>query len=93
MYSTPPRAVHPDLVELAGGTGKVAERAQKLLYEGKTVEAIHLADVALSVDPKNPDTWKIRLQGLERLLKESRNSNGRGWLTHGVRQARQALGQ
>ena len=49
LYPVPAKSVHGDLVELAGGADAVRTRASDRLASGEPVEAIHLAEVALSV--------------------------------------------
>ena len=93
MFATPPAAVYPDLVRLAGGASAVAAAAQKLLGEKKLVEALHLADAALSVEPANRIALEVRLSAFQQLLKQSRNSNERGWLNFGIQETRRKMAQ
>ncbi|MBL8231289.1 MAG: hypothetical protein JNL98_22535 [Bryobacterales bacterium] len=91
MYATPPKAVYPDLVEMAGGAAKVAARARQHLNGGKTLEALHLADAAIEADPESRPAWRVRIEALRKLLSQSRNSNERGWLNAGIREAQAKL--
>jgi alkyl sulfatase BDS1-like metallo-beta-lactamase superfamily hydrolase len=91
MYATPPKAVYPDLVRLAGGAAKVAAESQKKLAEKKWVEALHLADIALAADPRERMALESRLAAFQALLKESRNSNERGWLEYGIRETKSRM--
>ncbi|MEM9599114.1 MAG: MBL fold metallo-hydrolase, partial [Acidobacteriota bacterium] len=50
LYPVPPSAAHPDLVELAGGPDAVANRASEKLDAGLPVEAIQLAEIALTAE-------------------------------------------
>ena len=93
MYSTAASAIHPELVRMAGGAQQVAARARKLLEEGRTIEALQLTDAALAADPRSRAAWEVRIAALERLLKESRNSNERGWLNHALGEAKKAMGE
>jgi len=81
LYDVPPSAVHADLVELAGGAEAVAKRAGQKLSEGEPVEAIHLAEVALSAAPRNVEALEVMVAAHERLEAESENF----WLTQWLR--------
>jgi alkyl sulfatase BDS1-like metallo-beta-lactamase superfamily hydrolase len=91
MYETPPAAVYPDLVEMAGGAEAVAGRAEALLQEGKLQEALHMAEVALAANPENLTALKARLAAFESLRAHSRNSNESGWLEHGMSETRKKI--
>lgn len=91
MYSAPPKAVYPDLVRLAGGAAKVAAESQRKLADRKWVEALHLADMALASDPKDKIALETRLAAFQALLKESKNSNERGWLEFGIRETKSRM--
>lgn len=80
LYATPARAVHADLVELAGGADAVAYRAKKKLAAGAPVEAIHLAEVALSARPLHRGALEASLAAHERLERESENFWLSSWL-------------
>jgi len=81
LYDVPPSAVHADLVELAGGAEAVAKRAGQKLSEGEPVEAIHLAEVALSAAPRNVEALEVMVAAHERLEAQSENF----WLTQWLR--------
>ncbi|MBT8466289.1 MAG: MBL fold metallo-hydrolase [Deltaproteobacteria bacterium] len=81
LYDVPQRAVHGDLVELAGGTDAIAERAASKLEAGEPVEAIHLAEVALSADATNVAAVEVMIAAHEKLESESENF----WLTQWLR--------
>lgn len=91
MYATPPSAVFPILVPMAGGARAVAERAMALVEAGDPVRALRLADAALAAEPNNQTALKARLAGLTALEQQSSNSNERGWLKHGIRMTRESL--
>jgi alkyl sulfatase BDS1-like metallo-beta-lactamase superfamily hydrolase len=91
MYSTPPAAVYPELVRMAGGASAVAARALELIGAGSIVEGLHLADIALAADPGDRRALEARLRALESLAAKSSNSNERGWLRFGAGEAHRAL--
>jgi len=84
MFVTPPQAVHPEVVALAGGAGPVAARAQALADGGDPEGALHLADVALAAEPDSQAALEARLAALEALLAASRNINEAGWLNAAI---------
>ena len=49
-------------VELAGGTGPVLERAQKLLGEGQHALACHLVEAACYASPTDPRVHELRVE-------------------------------
>lgn len=81
LYEVPRNAVHGDLVELAGGADAIAERAATRLEAGEPVEAIHLAEVALSADATNVAALEVMIAAHEKLESESENF----WLTQWLR--------
>jgi alkyl sulfatase BDS1-like metallo-beta-lactamase superfamily hydrolase len=93
MYATPPAAVYPELVTLAGGAAAVAARARQLVEAGSLLEGLHLADVALAADASHRAALEARLRALEALEAKSTNSNERGWLRFGIGETRRRLEQ
>lgn len=88
MYAESPAVAYPPLVELAGGAGRVAARAQELLSAGQVLQALHLADIALTAEPRQPGALAVRIAALERLLELSANINERGWLKSALAETR-----
>jgi len=91
LYDVPAWSVHGDLVELAGGPGAVAERARAKLDAGMPLEAIHLAEVALAVEPDHPPALEVSLHAHERLEEESENFWLTSWLRHCRKEIRTRL--
>jgi alkyl sulfatase BDS1-like metallo-beta-lactamase superfamily hydrolase len=91
MYAVPPSSVYPDLVQLAGGPDAVVQLALAKLAVGRPVEALHLTDVVLVSEPKNPAALNARIKALESLLDRSQNFIEDGWLRYGIRQAKEKL--
>jgi alkyl sulfatase BDS1-like metallo-beta-lactamase superfamily hydrolase len=81
LYAVPPSSVHPVLVELAGGPDAVAAKASERLADGAAIEAIYLAEIALTKDAKNVAALKVIIAAHERLESESENF----WLTQWLR--------
>ena len=55
------------------------------------MRALYLADMALAADPRDIAGLEARLQILRILDRRSRNSNERGWLQAGIRDAEARL--
>ncbi len=75
LYSVPPTAVFPDLVELAGGDTPVLERARKHLTDGRPLHALHLAEAVLAVRPDSPSALQVKLAATKQLLDASTKEN------------------
>ncbi len=81
LYDVPAKAVHGDLVELSGGPEAIAKRATAKLEAGEPLQAIHLAEVALSAAPTNVAALEAVIAAHEKLEAESENF----WLTQWLR--------
>lgn len=84
LYSVPPRAINPDLVELAGAKALV-ERAAKKVAEGKLEEALHLTDIVLDAEPENEAAIALAISVHETLLTASVNFWLSGWLENQIK--------
>ena len=91
LYGVPERAVHGDLVELAGGPDALARRAAERLAEGNAPEAIHLAEIALSSDAAHRPSLETSLRAHQRLEAESENFWLTSWLRREIAELRAAL--
>lgn len=90
MFELPPSSIYPDLVKLAGAEA-VVKLAQEKIAAGKLIEALHLTDVVLAADPKNPDALNARIKALEVLRDKSENYVETGWLEYGIDKAKLQL--
>jgi alkyl sulfatase BDS1-like metallo-beta-lactamase superfamily hydrolase len=75
LYGVPRSSINADLAELAGGAGALVTRARAKLDQGRPLEAIHLLDIALGVDPKNADGLAVKRAALTFLTAESGGTN------------------
>jgi glyoxylase-like metal-dependent hydrolase (beta-lactamase superfamily II) len=75
LYGVPRSAVNADIAELAGGASALAGRARLHVEAGRPLEAIHLLDIALGVDPANKDALTVKKAALEKLLTASGGNN------------------
>lgn len=75
LYGVPRSSIDADLVELAGGVAALVTRAKSKVEAGKPLEAIHLLDIALAVEPGQVDGLKAKKAALEQLLSACGFSN------------------
>jgi hypothetical protein len=92
MYEKPVSTVYPDVVKLAGGPDSFARLAMERAQAGQAVEALHLNDMALAVDPNHNPSLEAKLKALETLRSRCHNSNERGWLDFSINQVKGKLG-
>jgi alkyl sulfatase BDS1-like metallo-beta-lactamase superfamily hydrolase len=86
----PASQAYPEMVRLAGGPDAVAQRATGLASTDPLL-ALYLTDMALAADRANRVALQARIAALQALERSSTNSNERGWLAAGIRQAEAAL--
>jgi hypothetical protein len=60
---------------LAGGAEALAARAQRKLEQNQPLEALHLLDIALHVEPKQAQALAAKKTALELLLQQSGGTN------------------
>jgi len=75
LYGVPRSSVDADLVELAGGADKLAERARTKLDADKPLEALHLVAIALGAEADNRAALTVKKDASQRLLEQSGQSN------------------
>jgi glyoxylase-like metal-dependent hydrolase (beta-lactamase superfamily II) len=94
LYGVPRSSVDADLVELAGGPGKLAERARARLSAGQPLEAIHLLDVALGAAPADAAALAVKKDALQKLLADcgGQNLSETMWLKSEIAATEAALG-
>jgi alkyl sulfatase BDS1-like metallo-beta-lactamase superfamily hydrolase len=80
LFAVPTSSVHADVVELSGGPEALVGRAQSHLAAGRPVEAIHLLEIVLSVEPDHAAARETMADAHEYLLADSRNFWERAWL-------------
>jgi alkyl sulfatase BDS1-like metallo-beta-lactamase superfamily hydrolase len=74
LYPTPVRGVYADLASLAGADALAAAAGQKL-QGGKPLDAIHLAEIALTGAPQNAAALRVYLAAHEQLLAQAPAGN------------------
>lgn len=75
LYPVPRASINHDLVELAGGTGPLTQRAREKLDNGQALEALHLLDITLDAMPADSDALAVKKDALQLLLSESGGNN------------------
>lgn len=84
LYPVPRRAVHGDLVALAGGASAIVERAREKLADGRHAEAIHLLDVVLTEPAPPAAALEVAIAVHRALAKESVNFWLSAWLNEQI---------
>ena len=84
LYGVPASSVHSDLVELAGGAAALTRRAREKLAAGACVEALHLTEIVLSVDPDHAACLEVALRAHRELDAASENFWLSSWLRHQI---------
>ncbi|WP_319453948.1 MULTISPECIES: alkyl sulfatase dimerization domain-containing protein [unclassified Mycobacterium] len=75
LYDAPPSTVWPDLIELAGGTAGLIERAKAHVDEGRPLQALHLTDIVLSQTPGDAGASDVKHAALQQLLSAAGGEN------------------
>ncbi|MGQ3230432.1 MAG: alkyl sulfatase dimerization domain-containing protein, partial [Blastomonas fulva] len=93
LYHVPRSAVNDDLVMLAGGPSALAHQASVHVIAGRPLEAIHLLDIALDVEPAHRESLGVKKQALTALLDASgsRNLSETMWLKSEIAAVDQSL--
>jgi glyoxylase-like metal-dependent hydrolase (beta-lactamase superfamily II) len=93
LYGVPQRAVWHDLVRLAGGTDRLVDEARRFVAERRPLEALHLTDIVVGVEPAHRGARETQIRALELLIDQSGGTafDEMGWLENEIRQAREAL--
>jgi glyoxylase-like metal-dependent hydrolase (beta-lactamase superfamily II) len=89
LYDIPPSSVWPDIIDLAGGTGALTERAQALAEARRPLQALHLTDIVLAHSPGDAAALQVKRAALEQLLAASGRENHSEvqWLEQDIKQA------
>ena len=92
LYATPPEAVYPDVVALAGADALVA-RSEERLADGDRLEALHLAEMVLADNVGHVGALTAKLSALRSLFDEygQRNFQEAGWYRVEIGQVEQQL--
>jgi alkyl sulfatase BDS1-like metallo-beta-lactamase superfamily hydrolase len=86
----PASQAYDEIVRLTGGADAVAARAAAIAASDP-IRALYLTDMALAVDRGHRGALEARIAALRALDAASVNSNERGWLQAGIRDAERRL--
>jgi alkyl sulfatase BDS1-like metallo-beta-lactamase superfamily hydrolase len=86
----PASQAYGEMVKSAGGPDPVAARARDLA-DRDPLTALYLTDMVLAVDDHHRAALEARIKALQALVARSTNSNERGWLAAGIREAEAKL--
>ena len=75
LYDVAPSSVWSDVVDLAGGTAPLTERADAHAAAGRPLQALHLTDIALAHAPADPAALSVKREALQQLLASSGREN------------------
>lgn len=75
LYAVPRASVDADLCRLAGGADRLADAARDKLQQQQPLEALHLLDIALGVEPTNRQALSAKANALQQLLEASGGAN------------------
>ena len=81
LYSVPQKAIHADLVELAGAD-HVVQRAGRKAAVGEHEEALHLLDIVLNADPAHAGAQALAIRVHQTLMADAKTfcTTGNFWL-------------
>jgi hypothetical protein len=91
LYDVPHWRAYPELVRLAGGAEAVARAAQERAQRAP-LEALHLAEAALAVEPGARAALDASLAAHRALLAQSVNFWETRWLEHEIARLERARG-
>lgn len=86
----PASQAYDEIVKLAGGPDAVAARASELAT-ADPLRALYLTDMVLALNRSHRRALEARIAALKALDAQSKNSNERGWLAAGLRDAESRL--
>ena len=94
LYNVPPQAIWPELVELAGGTAPLVQRAQEHLDAGRPLEALQFVDMVLAQNPADRSALLVKLGAHQLHLERSGRENFSEvrWLEAEISDTQAALG-
>lgn len=80
LYAVPQSSIHPDLIDLAGGTAAIVTRAREHFAAGDDLQAVHLLDIVLSQPKADGPALDLAIEVHRRLESESVNFWLSEWL-------------
>lgn len=93
LYSVPQRAIHGDLIELAGGQAAIVERAREKFAAGAHEESLHLLDLIASQPTAIPEALELGIEVHRALQPSSENFWLSAWLRNQIELLEKRLGE
>jgi alkyl sulfatase BDS1-like metallo-beta-lactamase superfamily hydrolase len=95
LYGVPPQAVFPDLIALAGGIAPVLDLAKRHLEGRRPLQALHLVEAILGLEPDHRAALRLKLEATELILSDAGRENFSEvrWLESEIRLLRSELGE
>ena len=94
LYPAPMDTVYADILDAAGADALTA-KAQEHFDDERPLQALHLVDIVLGVEPGDKDALEVRRAALQVLLEEAEtslaNSYEMDWLRYRLRATKAAL--
>lgn len=86
LYGVPASCVSPAIVELAGGVNSILNKADEFIATDRPLEALHLLDIALAVEPRSSRGREVKKSALTLLLQQVGIGNlwERMWITAAI---------
>jgi alkyl sulfatase BDS1-like metallo-beta-lactamase superfamily hydrolase len=78
LKPAPRRALAREIAGVAGGAGKLAERAEALLASGDTALACHLVEMACDAAPEDAGVWSVRRRAYAQREREATSLMAKG---------------
>lgn len=91
LFASARTEVDADLVALAGGPGPVAAAADARLEADEPVHALHLAEVALRVDPRHLEALRVSIAAHHLLAARTTNFWESAWIADQLKHLNQRL--
>lgn len=85
LYAVPQSSVACDIVELAGGSTAILQRAQEKFVAGNNQQALHLLDIIRNADADSAESRELGVEVHTALLGETDNFWLASWLKHQIK--------
>lgn len=88
LYGVPASCVSPAIVELAGGANSILNKADEFIATDRPLEALHLLDIVLAVEPGSSRGREVKKSALTLLLEQVGTENlwERMWITAAIQE-------
>jgi len=92
LYDVPVGSVAPDLLQLAGGSRKIAARAAQYVSEGQPLQALHLIELTLPAAPSDRALLEVKIDAQKALLaRQDGNFHSTMWLKADIAEVEKQL--